>query len=201
MNGLVLGVPQTLSYFDKMQERITNFVTANSRITTERFRELMFTTGELITDVGTVLDGEQAVAEGLIDRLGGLSDAIDSLYGQIEAKETKDSRRAVRTPKDAGEKPAPKGNPARKGNSSREESSAPEEGPAPGENPVRKETPDTNRPQGSSAREKSPAEKNVFKKPKIVGLIKKALLRKGAKREPYCLNRGCISRRKTRGSS
>jgi len=64
MNGLVLGVPQTLSYFDKMQERITNFVTTNSRITTERFRELMFTTGELITDVGTVLDGEQAVAEG-----------------------------------------------------------------------------------------------------------------------------------------
>ena len=64
MNGLVLGVPQTLSYFDKMQERITKFVTENSNIKAERFRELMFNTGELITDVGTVLDGEAAVAEG-----------------------------------------------------------------------------------------------------------------------------------------
>lgn len=106
MNGLVLGVPQTLSYFEKMQERITNFVTSNSRITTERFRRLMFTTGELITDVGTVLDGEQAVAEGLIDRLGGLSDAIDSLYEQIE---TKDPDQAPASNKDAPEKESPSG--------------------------------------------------------------------------------------------
>ena len=84
MNGLVLGVPQTLSYFDKMQERITKFVTENSNIKAERFRELMFNTGELITDVGTVLDGEAAVSEGLIDNLGGLSDAIKCLYSQIE---------------------------------------------------------------------------------------------------------------------
>lgn len=84
MNGLVLGVPQTLSYFDKMQERITKFVTDNSHIKPDRFRELMFTTGELITDVGTVLDGEAAVREGLIDRLGGLSDAIKCLYSLIE---------------------------------------------------------------------------------------------------------------------
>lgn len=87
MNGLVLGVPQTLSYFDKMQERITNFVTGNSGISAERFRELMFTTGELITDVGTVLDGEAAVKEGLIDELGGLSDAVKCLYSLIENKE------------------------------------------------------------------------------------------------------------------
>lgn len=87
MNGLVLGVPQTLSYFDKMQERITKFVVDNSHISPERFRELMFTTGELITDVGTVLDGENAVNEGLIDRLGGLSDAIKCLYSLIEGKE------------------------------------------------------------------------------------------------------------------
>ena len=86
MNGLVLGVPQTLSYFDKMQERITKFVTENSSIKAERFRELMFTTGELITDVGTVLDGEAAVSEGLIDNLGGLSDAIKCLYSQIEGR-------------------------------------------------------------------------------------------------------------------
>ena len=86
MNGLVLGVPQTLSYFDKMQERITQFVVGNSNISAERFRELMFTTGELITDVGTVLDGENAVREGLIDNLGGLSDAIKFLYSLIEEK-------------------------------------------------------------------------------------------------------------------
>lgn len=84
MNGLVLGVPQTLSYFDKMQERIVRFVSSNSRITGERFRELMMTTGELMMDVGTVLDGESAVKEGLIDELGGLSDAIECLYKLIE---------------------------------------------------------------------------------------------------------------------
>lgn len=84
MNGLVLGVPQTLSYFDKMQERIVRFVSNNSRITSERFRQLMMQTGELVMDVGTVLDGDMAVKEGLIDELGGLSDAIEYLYKLIE---------------------------------------------------------------------------------------------------------------------
>lgn len=83
MNGLVLGVPQTLSYFDKMQERIVRFVADNSSMKSERFRELMTATGELVMDVGTVLDGESAVKEGLIDSLGGLSDALDCLYGMI----------------------------------------------------------------------------------------------------------------------
>ncbi len=86
MNGLVLGVPQTLSYFDKMQERIIRFVCDNSNITPERFRELMMTTGELVMDVGTVLDGEGAVKEGIIDSLGGLSDAIECLYELIESE-------------------------------------------------------------------------------------------------------------------
>ena len=88
MNGLVLGVPQTLSYFDKMQERIVRFVADNSSMKSERFRELMTATGELVMDVGTVLDGEAAVKEGLIDSLGGLSDALDCLYGMI----TKENR-------------------------------------------------------------------------------------------------------------
>ncbi len=87
MNGLVLGIPQTLSYFDKMQERIVRFVEANSNIKSEKFRELMMNTGELVMDVGTVLDGEQAVECGLIDRLGGLSDAISCLYSLIEAED------------------------------------------------------------------------------------------------------------------
>ena len=91
MNGLVLGVPQTLSYFDKMQERIVRFVTANSGISASRFRELMMDTGELVLDVGTVLDGESAVNEGLIDELGGLSDALDYLYGLILDKNEKDA--------------------------------------------------------------------------------------------------------------
>lgn len=86
MNGLVLGVPQTLSYFDKMQDRIIRFVCDNSNITPERFRELMMTTGELVMDVGTVLDGEGAVKEGIIDSLGGLSDAIECLYELIESE-------------------------------------------------------------------------------------------------------------------
>lgn len=84
MNGLVLGVPQTLSYFDKMQERIVSFVSQNSKITPERFRELMMATGELVMDVGTVLDGENAVKEGLIDNIGNLKDAMSYLYSEIE---------------------------------------------------------------------------------------------------------------------
>ena len=84
MSGLVLGVPETLSYIDKMQERITRFVTSNSNIKDEKFRELMMNVGELITDVGTVLDGNAAVETGLVDRLGSLSDALSALYDMIE---------------------------------------------------------------------------------------------------------------------
>ena len=84
MNGLVLGVPQTLAYFQQMQERIVRFVSDNSGISPDRFREMMLATGELVMDVGTVLSGDAAVSEGLIDSLGSLSDALDCLYGMIE---------------------------------------------------------------------------------------------------------------------
>ena len=87
MNGTVLGVPQTLSYFEKMQDRIVRFIESNSRITADEFRELMMKTGELIRDVGTVLDGEDAVECGLIDELGGLSDALGFLENVIEVSE------------------------------------------------------------------------------------------------------------------
>ena len=83
-SGLVLGVPQMLSYFDKMQDRIIRFITDNSNISAIRFRELMLNVGELVTDMGTVLEGEMAVNEGLIDNLGGLREAIDCLYSLIE---------------------------------------------------------------------------------------------------------------------
>ena len=95
MNGLVPGLPQTLSYFDKMQERIVRFVCDNSAIKPERFRELMMSTGELVMDVGSVIDGEQAVKEGLIDRLGGLSEAIDCLYDMIENSSEKEKAENV----------------------------------------------------------------------------------------------------------
>ena len=94
MNGLVLGVPQTLSYFDRMQERIVRFVTDNSGISSKDFRRLMMNTGELVMDVGTVLDGEKAVQAGLIDHLGGLSEAISCLYRMIEKKKREQNLRS-----------------------------------------------------------------------------------------------------------
>lgn len=93
MNGLILGIPQTLSYFDRMQERITNFVTANSNMSAARFKELMMKKDELVMDVGSVVDGKTAVKEGLIDRLGGLSDAVSCLYELIEANADKDTEK------------------------------------------------------------------------------------------------------------
>ena len=86
MNGMMLGVPQTMSYFEKMQERITRFVIANSKMPSERFHELMMERDELVMDVGSVLDGENAVKEGLIDRLGGVADAVECIYGLIEER-------------------------------------------------------------------------------------------------------------------
>ncbi len=87
MNGLVVGVPQMMNHFERMQDRITGFVTANSRISAERFETLMMNVGELVTDVGSVLNGEAAVKEGLIDSLGNLSDVIEFLYKEIESKD------------------------------------------------------------------------------------------------------------------
>lgn len=82
--GLVIGVPQMLNHFQRMQKRITDFVVKNSNITNERFTELMMNTKELVTDVGTVLTGGAAVEEGLIDEIGSLSTVIDGLYELIE---------------------------------------------------------------------------------------------------------------------
>lgn len=86
MNGMVLGIPQTISYFEKMQQRIIRFVTNNSHISSKRFLEFMMEKDELVMDVGSVLDGETAVKEGLIDRLGGLADAVECLYELIEQR-------------------------------------------------------------------------------------------------------------------
>ena len=90
MTGLVVGAPQTFRYFQRIQEQIADFVTANSKITREKFEHYMMATGEMATDVGTILYGKEAVASGLIDRLGGLNDALTTLHRMIE-KERKHS--------------------------------------------------------------------------------------------------------------
>ncbi len=84
MTGLVVGAPQTFRYFQRIQEQIADFVTANSGISKEKFESYMMATGEMATDVGTILYGKEAVASGLIDKLGGLSDALSSLHKMIE---------------------------------------------------------------------------------------------------------------------
>lgn len=86
LNGLVIGVPQTFYYFERIQERIIQFVTANSTIKREIFTKLMLQTGELAADVGSVIYGEEAVELGLIDKIGGLSDALECLHEMIAAR-------------------------------------------------------------------------------------------------------------------
>lgn len=83
-NGLFIGVPQMLNHFQRMQARITDFVCKNSNITEECFNSLIMNTGEMVTDVGSVLSGERAVEVGLIDEIGNLSQVIDGLYKLIE---------------------------------------------------------------------------------------------------------------------
>lgn len=89
MTGLVVGAPQTFRYFQRIQEQIADFVTANSGITKEQFERYMMATGEMATDVGTILYGKEAVASGLIDRLGGLNDALAALHKMIDKQRSK----------------------------------------------------------------------------------------------------------------
>lgn len=83
LTGLVIGVPQTYEYLDKMQDRVVRFITTHSRVTEKKFRELMFRTGELARDIGTVLIGKDAVDVGMVDAVGGLADAVQKLNGLI----------------------------------------------------------------------------------------------------------------------
>lgn len=90
MTGLVVGAPQTFRYFHRIQEQIADFVTANSGISKEQFESYMMATGEMATDVGTILYGKEAVASGLIDQLGGLSDALKELHEMIEKRKDRE---------------------------------------------------------------------------------------------------------------
>ena len=87
MPGLVVGAPQTFRYFERIQEQIADFVTSNSRVDRETFLGYMMRTGELATDVGTIVYGKEAVQLGLIDELGGLSDALACLHRMIGERE------------------------------------------------------------------------------------------------------------------
>lgn len=86
LTGLVIGVPQSYEYMDKMQDRIVKFVVQNSRVSDEKFRKLLFNTGELARDVGTIVVGQDAVDMGLIDEVGGLAQAVAKLHELIAAK-------------------------------------------------------------------------------------------------------------------
>jgi ATP-dependent protease ClpP protease subunit len=86
LTGVVIGAPQTYAYFSRIQERIVDFVTANSGISKRAFTRLMMQTGELASDVGSVVYGEEAVKQGLIDQLGGLSDALACLHQMIDER-------------------------------------------------------------------------------------------------------------------
>ena len=89
MTGVIIGVPQTYEYFNKMQERVVNFVTRHCGVTKEGFNALMLRTGELANDVGTVLIGEEAVENGLINQVGGLNDAVNKLRELISLSKKK----------------------------------------------------------------------------------------------------------------
>lgn len=92
MTGLVVGAPQTFRYFQRIQEQIADFVTENSGISKEQFERYMMATGEMATDVGTILYGKEAVASGLIDKLGGLNDALSALHKMIEKQKNRNKQ-------------------------------------------------------------------------------------------------------------
>ena len=85
-SGTVIAAPQTYSYFQRLQERIVSFVSGHSQISPERFEALMLKKEDMAADVGSVLYGEEAVREGIIDAVGGLSDGLACLYRQIDEK-------------------------------------------------------------------------------------------------------------------
>ena len=86
MTGVVVGAPQTFQYFNLIQESIVEFVVRNSHITRERFLNYMMATGEIATDVGTLIYGKEAVSCGLMDELGDLGMALDCLHAMIREK-------------------------------------------------------------------------------------------------------------------
>jgi ATP-dependent protease ClpP protease subunit len=92
INGVVIGVPQTYNYFSKIQERIIAFVTEHSELSRQDYIKFMSNTDEMANDIGSVIDGKEAVESGLIDQLGSLSDALEYLHGEIKRQKGKSMR-------------------------------------------------------------------------------------------------------------
>ena len=86
MSGTIIGAKQTYDYFRQMQDRIVGFIARHSRVSMERVEEMMMNTQMMTKDLGTILVGEQAVQEGIIDAVGGISDAFQALYQRIEER-------------------------------------------------------------------------------------------------------------------
>lgn len=101
MNGVTLGVPQAFEYFQRMQKRITRFVTENSKISERRYNELIMNTEQLVMDIGTILDGCDSVKEGIIDSIGSLSDAFSCLYSMIDKQKSIDKDKNIKKTTDA----------------------------------------------------------------------------------------------------
>ncbi len=97
MNGLVIGVPQTYEYLDKMQDRVVNFIIQHSKISESKYRELMFRTGELARDIGTVLVGSDAVDVGLIDQVGGVHSALTKLMSLVQPRDKTDTEPSAKS--------------------------------------------------------------------------------------------------------
>lgn len=97
MSGTVIAAPQTYDYFQRLQDRIVAFVAGHSGISKEEFQNLMLKTGEMASDIGSILYGEEAVSVGLIDQVGGLSNGLSCLYRQIEQWKTQKSTAQVCT--------------------------------------------------------------------------------------------------------
>lgn len=95
LTGLVIGVPQTFEYLEKMQDRVIRFIATHSKVTEEKLRDLMFRTGELARDIGTNVVGPDAVNIGLIDRVGGISDAMTELYRLIKERKGEDNNASL----------------------------------------------------------------------------------------------------------
>ena len=132
-NGTIISAPQTYRYLDRIEERIVGFVARNSKITRERYLELMKNVGELATDIGCILNGEEAVAEGLVSSLGGIADAFEALYEMIEhdGQGKASARQAKGAPQRASAAPQETAPPAR-GKQRQQKAprqSAPEEAP------------------------------------------------------------------------
>ncbi len=95
LNGLIIGVPQTFEYLEKMQERVVRFVTSHSQVSEETFKDLMFRTGELTRDIGTTVIGQEAVRHGLINAVGGIGEALRELNRRIAEHKSKQAQEAV----------------------------------------------------------------------------------------------------------